>query len=390
MTRATLLSHRKAPGPVATLLLGGLLALDLAVVPSAGAQETSGLTPPVPQSSTEVAYPEGATGDAVVELELVVEADGTVSTVVVVDGADPFADQARRAALTWTFTPARRAETPVPARIRAQVAFRQPKPPAPLPSSPSAATPSVAPSLPTAAAAGAGVAPTSTAETPLEVTVRGYRHEIGQTTLSAADVREMPGAFGDPFRAVEALPGVAPVVSGMPFFYIRGAPPQQQWVLRRRHSRAASLPRGNRGRRDPPRAPRPRRAVFRSCPGGLRRLRRSDRRGPNARARDGGARPGQPPALRRGRAGGDAGGGRSGERARRRAIRLPGARRRVQAARPAPSPRRRRRGILHGLRHAVPCVDVLRRGARPVLQHGRGTTNHLQHLWRRQTCVDAT
>lgn len=57
MIRATLLSHRKAPGPVATLLLGGLLTLDLAVVPSAGAQETSGLTPPVPQSSTEVAYP---------------------------------------------------------------------------------------------------------------------------------------------------------------------------------------------------------------------------------------------------------------------------------------------------------------------------------------------
>jgi hypothetical protein len=35
----------------------------------------------------------------------------------------------------------------------------------------------------------------------------------------------MPGAFGDPFRAIEALPGVFPLVSGLPYFYIRGAPP---------------------------------------------------------------------------------------------------------------------------------------------------------------------
>ena len=62
-------------------------------------------------------------------------------------------------------------------------------------------------------------------EPPVEVSVHGTRREIGQTRLSATDVREMPGAFGDPFRAIEALPGVAPVVSGLPFFYIRGAPP---------------------------------------------------------------------------------------------------------------------------------------------------------------------
>jgi hypothetical protein len=57
------------------------------------------------------------------------------------------------------------------------------------------------------------------------VNVHGTRREIGQTTLSAADVREMPGAFGDPFRAIDALPGVVPLQSGIPYFYIRGAPP---------------------------------------------------------------------------------------------------------------------------------------------------------------------
>jgi hypothetical protein len=35
----------------------------------------------------------------------------------------------------------------------------------------------------------------------------------------------MPGAFGDPFRAVEAVPGVSPLVSGLPYFFVRGAPP---------------------------------------------------------------------------------------------------------------------------------------------------------------------
>jgi hypothetical protein len=38
-------------------------------------------------------------------------------------------------------------------------------------------------------------------------------------------VRQLPGAFGDPFRALDALPGVTPIVSGLPFFYVRGAPP---------------------------------------------------------------------------------------------------------------------------------------------------------------------
>ncbi len=34
-----------------------------------------------------------------------------------------------------------------------------------------------------------------------------------------------PGVFGDPFRAIEVMPGVTPIVSGLPFFFIRGAPP---------------------------------------------------------------------------------------------------------------------------------------------------------------------
>lgn len=61
-----------------------------------------------------------------------------------------------------------------------------------------------------------------------DVMVRGARGAPGgdaSEALSRAEVRQLPGAFGDPFRAVEAMPGMTPVISGLPYFYVRGAPP---------------------------------------------------------------------------------------------------------------------------------------------------------------------
>ena len=43
--------------------------------------------------------------------------------------------------------------------------------------------------------------------------------------LSRAEVRQLPGAFGDPFRAIEIMPGVTPIASGLPYFFVRGSPP---------------------------------------------------------------------------------------------------------------------------------------------------------------------
>src|SRR5258708_36352384 len=83
------------------------------------AQVAAPLTPPIATGSTDVPYPPNASGDAVVLVELVVEKDGTVSSAQVMEGAEPFAEQARAAVLAWRFTPARRRDTPVPARIRA-------------------------------------------------------------------------------------------------------------------------------------------------------------------------------------------------------------------------------------------------------------------------------
>jgi hypothetical protein len=182
-------------------------------------------TPPVAPSNTDVPYPPGANGDAIVLLELTVAADGTVSKVAVIDGVEPFAASARAAVLGWRFAPAHRGSTPIAARIRARVEFHQEQLSAP---------PAIGPPMqdvprpaPPTAQQGAAAVPQASQE----ILVLGTRHEIGQTTLSADEVREMPGAFGDPFRAIEALPGVAPIVSGLPFFYIRGAPPNDNAYL---------------------------------------------------------------------------------------------------------------------------------------------------------------
>jgi TonB-dependent receptor-like protein len=199
----------------ASILLAVLLSCGFAQ-----AQAASELIPPVPQSSTDVPYPEGAEGNAEVVLELVVERDGAVSSATVVDGAEPFAQQARAATLTWRFVPARRGDTPVIARIRASIAFHREQE-APV----FTGAPTGAPSAAAGSATAKDPAVAAPPEPPLEVTVQGERREIGQTTLSKSDVREMPGAFGDAFRAVEALPGVTPLASGLPYFFVRGAPP---------------------------------------------------------------------------------------------------------------------------------------------------------------------
>jgi hypothetical protein len=186
------------------------VAAVLAYVTTISAQDADELRPPVVQSDTQVPYPPGANGDAAVVLELVVTEEGAVSEAAVVEGEEPFASQARTSVMQWQFAPAQRGATAISARIRARVEFHQEPPAAPI----AASAPSTTPQ-PRAAEQLAV----------LEVTIRGERQEIGQTTFSIEEVRALPGAFGDPFRAIDALPGVIPVVSGFPYFFIRGAPP---------------------------------------------------------------------------------------------------------------------------------------------------------------------
>jgi hypothetical protein len=62
---------------------------------------------------------------------------------------------------------------------------------------------------------------------PVEITVRGTRPtgDVGTQTIRAESMRDIPGTFGEPFQAIASLPGVLPVASGVPYFYVRGAPP---------------------------------------------------------------------------------------------------------------------------------------------------------------------
>jgi hypothetical protein len=71
----------------------------------------------------------------------------------------------------------------------------------------------------------------STAAAQSEVVVRGRTREPSATTLRRDDVRSLPGAFGDPFRALEALPGSGPLQSGTPYVILRGAAPGNTAVL---------------------------------------------------------------------------------------------------------------------------------------------------------------
>ncbi len=62
---------------------------------------------------------------------------------------------------------------------------------------------------------------------PYEIVVVGdkRREEVSRTALRGAEIHEIPGTFGDPFRVIQTLPGVTTVVSLLPFPIIRGASP---------------------------------------------------------------------------------------------------------------------------------------------------------------------
>jgi hypothetical protein len=174
---------------------------------------------PKPQGDTSVKYPPGAHGGDVVILELVVAVDGSVHDRRVVSGVEPFATAARDASKGWRFSPALRDGKPVAARIRFEVTFEAPPPP---PTPPRLPAPE--PKLPAKTESTRKPAKASK-PAPIVIDVLGQRTPPGVTKLTRAEVRQLPGSFGDPFRAVEAMPGVTPIISGLPYFYVRGAPP---------------------------------------------------------------------------------------------------------------------------------------------------------------------
>jgi TonB family protein len=68
---------------------------------------------------------------------------------------------------------------------------------------------------------------------PYEIVVVGEqrREEVSRVTLRGPEIKQIPGTFGDPFRVVQALPGVAAAVSLLPFPIVRGASPSSTGFL---------------------------------------------------------------------------------------------------------------------------------------------------------------
>jgi TonB family protein len=188
--------------------------------------ELSGIVKPRLLESGEAAYPEGARGSAEVELAVVVGEDGGVADVTVRSGRAPFDAAARAAVASWRFSPAMRDNVPIKARVLIKVSFVEPRP-TEAPSTPAPAVPATsapAPASGSPAPPPAAVAPPEPAD--VQITVEGERSEdLSAIHVPRGDARRIPGAFADPFRVVEILPGVAPVLSGLPYFFVRGAPP---------------------------------------------------------------------------------------------------------------------------------------------------------------------
>jgi TonB family protein len=271
---------------VACLLLGAPAAAAQDATPPAP-PDAATVVPPRLLEDPGVGYPQGALearsfDEVTVDLVLQVDAGGAVQAVTVASPPRPFFDEAaEEAARRLRFAPATRGGAPIAARIRYRYFFRPPPPglrvrvvdratgaavsgarlslrgadgseqPAQTDgdgrftaASPPRGAARVAASADGYDAASAEVelvpgveanvvlrleraaAPADPAQpAPIEVTVQGERLAPATTSFTRGEVRQLPGAFGDPFRAIESLPGVTPVFSGLPFFYIRGSPP---------------------------------------------------------------------------------------------------------------------------------------------------------------------
>jgi TonB-dependent Receptor Plug Domain/Gram-negative bacterial TonB protein C-terminal len=190
------------------------------------------IEPPKPVDTPTPLAPAGTILAPSFVVDAVVTKEGVVTSAQVIEGDPTLAAMAEAAVLTWTFAPALRDGTPVAAKIRLRVELRlqpNPEPPPPPPSPPAwnATEPAspVAPGPPANPPTGPVKPVPAPAVEVEDVTVHGTRPLAPHVVILAAEIREMPGAFGDAFRAIEALPGVTPVLSGVPYFIIRGAPP---------------------------------------------------------------------------------------------------------------------------------------------------------------------
>ena len=165
-------------------------------------------------------YPSNGTRNQRVILRVTLDTEGKVTGVDVTTGDEPFASAAVRAAQNGRFTPAERDGVVIPATILVAVDFTY-------------STPSAKPVSQTRATTRSGAkiankepqpALQMVEGEPLDIVVTAPRVDDTERAIQRAEARLMAGTFGDPLRAVELLPGITPLISGVPYFFVRGAP----------------------------------------------------------------------------------------------------------------------------------------------------------------------
>ena len=208
----------------AVALLGASSAVSRVALADDPPAAQATIVPPRLLAPVQAAYPDAAEGNASVVVAVTVAADGNVQGARVMEGVEPFASRATEAVGAARFVPATRDGVPIAVTIRFRIDFAKAAPPSPPieppePTDPPPAAPGTSP-----VADGAPLPPPP----PGVVVVRGGKGAVGAPiteSLARTEVRQLPGAFGDPFRALEVATGVTPIVSGLPYFYVRGAPP---------------------------------------------------------------------------------------------------------------------------------------------------------------------
>jgi hypothetical protein len=151
-----------------------------------------------------------------IALELLIDPSGHVTSARAIKGPERLRSYAEQAALDFTFSPARRRGKAVASKVHFLVRFEPTR-------VDEAAAPEPEPVITNPAQPKAPRKKGRIKE--LEVTITGLRNVQVSTRISRVEAREIPGTFGDPLRAVESNPGVIPIYTGVPFFFIRGAPP---------------------------------------------------------------------------------------------------------------------------------------------------------------------
>jgi hypothetical protein len=188
------------------------LLFALALAGNAAGAETAEIIAPRLETGGSAPYPDGADGDAVVVLKLLVSDTGTVTEVAIVEGQPPFAEVARAAAWGFRFSPATVDGAARAAYVQFRVEFTAPS-----------EEPAPGPVAATTVGAAPAASPTDAAPAEIEVSVQGVRRPGTARVISDAMSSVLPGAEGDPVRAIESMPGVVPILASGPFLGLRGA-----------------------------------------------------------------------------------------------------------------------------------------------------------------------